>query len=104
MKPDDTHLRAEAETLQGMIRGRGGLDRIHVRAGMGHLTVEAEDSEGARQLLARAVPAGAGTYLPAILVAPWRWKYIPPAASLEAVAGRLLGLVVLPRLHHDRRG
>ena len=79
-------LEAAATSLQRILRAMRLRGWVYVRAGKDHLTIETVDAEGARCVVARAIPAEGGSFRLTLLRAPGQWEDHPAAGSLEDLA------------------
>ena len=84
--PGDLALEAAATSLQRILRAMRLPGWVFVRAGKDHLTIENEDAEGARCVVARATPAEGGSFKLLLLRAPGQWEDHPAVGSLEDLA------------------
>lgn len=89
-------LVAAAGRLQRMLGALQGGERVHVRPGTGHLTIERQDGEGAWVVVARAVPVASQAYRLMVLGAPGRWDSRPGMRPLEEIADGILELLHPP--------
>ena len=93
MGKDEVRLEAAAGRLQRMLRALKDGARLHVRPGTGHLTIEREDTDGARLVVARAQPGEERTWRLLVLEAPGQWQATATQGPLEEVADGLLELL-----------
>jgi len=93
MGTNELRLEGAAGRLQRMIRALRDGGRLHVRPGAGHLTIELEDADGARLVVARAQPEKERIWRLLVLKAPGRWLPYPASGPLEDVADGLMELM-----------
>ena len=89
----DLKLQAVSNRLQRMLRALRDGGRLHVRPSEGHLTIETNDAEGARVILARAEPDKEHQWRLLILKSPGHWDLVASPGTLEQIADAVMDLV-----------
>lgn len=84
---------AAALHLQELVRERGSFGHVAVRPRAGHLNVEVTHGDGAREIVARATPVGAGLYGLSFRNHSGRWEPIPVMGNLAEVATGITDLL-----------
>ena len=83
MRSRNLGLESSADRMETLIRQRGDYAHVHVQARAGHLLIKTQDSQGVKDLIARATPIGDGQYGLSFRNHAGRWEPMPVSGSME---------------------